>query len=109
MDTEGAGDNNAMLANGPANAMASSRRGRARPSGASGKLEATLSNYQQRWDHYQTALQVFERRFEIDSETFYQRFEAGALGDDTDFFEWAGLYELSQHLLPQIHRLEQAL
>jgi len=26
----------------------------------------------------------------MDSETFYERFEAGSLGDDTDFFEWAG-------------------
>jgi hypothetical protein len=70
-------------------------------------LEATLSDCRQRWDHYQTALQEFEQRFGMDSETFYQRFEAGSLGDDTDFFEWAGLYELSQHLLPQMNRLEQ--
>ena len=72
-------------------------------------LEATLSDYRQRLDHYQTALQGFEQRFGMDSETFYQRFEAGSLGDDMDLFEWAGIYELFQNLLPQIHRLEQAL
>jgi hypothetical protein len=45
----------------------------------------------------------------MDSGTFYQRFEAGELGDAMDFFEWAGLYELGKDLLGKIRRLEQAL
>jgi hypothetical protein len=45
----------------------------------------------------------------MDSATFYQRFEAGELGDAMDFFEWAGLYELRQDLLDKMHRVETAL
>ena len=72
-------------------------------------LEGTLSDYRLRLQHYESALQGFERRYEMDSEVFYRRFEEGDLGDSMDFFEWAGLYELHQGLLGKIRRLEQAL
>ena len=72
-------------------------------------LEAVLSEYRLRQQRYEQALQEFESRYAMDSATFYQRFEAGALGDPMDFFEWAGLYELDQDLLGKIRRLEQAL
>ena len=45
----------------------------------------------------------------MDSNTFYERFEAGEMGDAMDFFEWAGLYQLRQDILEKIHRLESAL
>ena len=72
-------------------------------------LETVLSEYQLRLQRYEQALQEFESRYGMDSQTFYQRFEAGELGDAMDFFEWSGLYELRQDLLRKIRRLEQAL
>ncbi len=48
----------------------------------------------------------FENRYGMSSATFYDRFEAGKLGDAMDFFEWAGLYELRQDILKKIRRLE---
>jgi len=69
-------------------------------------LEGTLSDYRQRRRGYQTALQAFEPRHEMDSAGFYPQFELGSLGDEMDFFEWAGLYELHQNLLSRIYRLE---
>jgi len=72
-------------------------------------LEALLSEYRLRLQRHEQSLHEFESRYEMDSATFYQRFEAGELGDAMDFFEWAGLYELGQDLLAKIRRLEQAL
>ena len=72
-------------------------------------LEGTLSDYRRRLSDYQALLHEFEQRYEMESEVFYRQFEAGSLGDDMDFFEWAGLYELFQDLLSRVHRLEQAL
>ncbi len=57
-----------------------------------------------RLQRYTTELQQFEQRFGMDSATFYQRFQAGKLGDGMDFFEWAGLYELKLDLLAKNHK-----
>ena len=38
-------------------------------------------------------LERFETNYKMSSEQFYQKFEAGELGDDGDFFEWSSLYE----------------
>jgi len=39
-------------------------------------------------------LQGYERQYNLDSEQFYRRFMAGEMGDDLDYVEWAGFYEL---------------
>src|SRR5437764_3084963 len=72
-------------------------------------LDGVLSQYHLRLDRYNRELHEFEKRFEIDSETFYEDFQNGRCGDDMDFFEWAVLYELRQDLLQKIQRLELAL
>jgi hypothetical protein len=30
----------------------------------------------------------FESRYQMDSRSFYQKFQAGTIGDSADFFEW---------------------
>ena len=72
-------------------------------------LETVLSEYRHRLQRYEQALHDFEVRYEMGSAVFYRRFEAGEVGDATDFFEWAGLYELRQDLLAKIDRLETAV
>lgn len=72
-------------------------------------LDATLSQYRLRLKRYDRDLCEFERRYGMESPTFYQRFEAGELNDAMDFFEWAGLYELRQDILEKIRCLELAL
>ena len=54
---------------------------------------------------YARDLQEFELRFDMESPFFYRRFEAGELGDNMDFFEWAGLYELYQEVQSKVERL----
>ena len=72
-------------------------------------LDGALSQHRRRLERYQHELAEFERRYGLDSNTFYRRFQAGELGDATDLFEWAGLYELAQDLCQKIRRLELAL
>jgi hypothetical protein len=72
-------------------------------------LETTLSDYVLRRQKQEQSLAEFEVRYDMRSDIFYRRFEAGELGDEMDFFEWSGLYELYQDLSSKIHRLEQAV
>ncbi|MFB2923122.1 MULTISPECIES: hypothetical protein [Aerosakkonema] len=69
-------------------------------------LEIALSQHRESLQKYEQSLSEFERQYNIKSDVFYQRFEAGELGDDIDFFEWSGLYELRQNILEKIHHLE---
>lgn len=72
-------------------------------------LDVSLSQHRLRLERYERDLREFERRYRMESATFYRRFEAGELGDAMDFFEWAGLYELRQDILEKIRRLEPVL
>jgi hypothetical protein len=69
-------------------------------------LDVALSQHRLRLERYERDLRGFEERYDMDTETFYRRFEAGELGDAMDFFEWAGLHELRQDVLDRIRRLE---
>lgn len=76
----------------------------------SGKLlDITLSQHRRSLERYEHDLGEFENRYNMDTDTFYNRFEAGEVGDAMDFFEWAGLYKLRQDLIDKIRRLESAL
>ena len=72
-------------------------------------LDVTLSQHRLRLERYERDLHEFEERYSMESATFYRRFEAGELGDEMDFFEWAGLYELRRDIVEKIRRLELAL
>lgn len=39
-------------------------------------------------------IQDFEQKYQMQSEYFYQRFQAGELGDSMDFLEWNTYYEM---------------
>ena len=39
-------------------------------------------------------LKRFEEKYHMLSESFYQHFQAGELGDSMDFFEWNTYYEM---------------
>lgn len=38
----------------------------------------------------------FEARYDLDSDTFYERFTSGELGDAIDYFEWAALCDMHE-------------
>jgi hypothetical protein len=39
-------------------------------------------------------LQDFEQKYQMQSEDFYRRFQAGELGDSIEFFEWNTYHEM---------------
>ena len=72
-------------------------------------IAGKLSEQRLLLNRYDRDLVEFEQRHNMDSQDFYARFEAGGLGDDMDFFEWSGLWELRQRLSDQISQIEQSL
>lgn len=42
----------------------------------------------------ESRLKSLEQKYQMSSEQFYQRFQAGELGDSMDFFEWNTYYEM---------------
>lgn len=60
----------------------------------------------QELDYLRSQLIDFEREYQMNSEEFHQRFHAGELGDDTDFFEWSALYNMVETLRERLRRLE---
>ncbi len=72
-------------------------------------LETALSRNRLRLQRYEQDLRGYEKRFGMDSESFYRRFESGELGDAMDFFEWSGVYEMRKDLLQKIRRIEATL
>ncbi len=42
----------------------------------------------------QEKLYEYEKRYGLSSQDFYRQFLTGSLGDDADYMEWAGFYEM---------------
>jgi len=55
---------------------------------------------------YRERLAEFERRYGFDSQTFIKRFEAGELGDESDWFEWQYVWEAFTETQRQIGLLD---
>jgi hypothetical protein len=51
-------------------------------------------------------LRNFETQYQIPSETFYQRFRAGKLGDTADMVEWSVFYEMWQSVQQRLTGLD---
>jgi hypothetical protein len=52
-------------------------------------------------------LLAFETRFGMESEEFYSRFEAGEMGDDADFIEWASFYDMYRNAQSRLAALSE--
>jgi hypothetical protein len=39
-------------------------------------------------------LEMFENQYQMDLRSFYRKFQAGAIGDSADFFEWNAYCEM---------------
>ncbi len=51
-------------------------------------LEREMEQARLRRDHFAEQCQQFEESYEMDSDTFLQKFEQGELGDEADYFDW---------------------
>ncbi|MGB3202046.1 MAG: hypothetical protein WBA99_14175 [Nodosilinea sp.] len=59
-------------------------------------IELERSNALQQASNLQAKLQAYETQYQMPSDTFYQQFTAGELGDSMDFFEWGSFYDMWQ-------------
>jgi hypothetical protein len=46
----------------------------------------------------QADLAELEQRYGLSSEQFYQRYQAGQMGDEMDYVEWASLVQMAHNL-----------
>jgi len=65
-----------------------------------------LKNGKKQLTEYETKLKQFEVQYGMSSTEFYQKFEAGELGDAMDFFDWSGLVEFQKYTQDEIYQLE---
>ncbi|MDZ7264022.1 MAG: hypothetical protein ONB16_05515 [candidate division KSB1 bacterium] len=56
--------------------------------------------------HLSNELLEFEKHYNMKSNTFYQRFQAGELGDAMDFIEWAATLEMLANVDQKLELLE---
>lgn len=52
-------------------------------------------------------LAEFEQTYHLSSTEFYQQFQAGQLGDDLDYVEWASLVQMADNLEKRLHLLSR--
>lgn len=59
-------------------------------------LEQEISKYSLRQEiaKIEQKIQGFEQKYQMQSEDFFRRFQAGELGDSMDFFEWNAYHEM---------------
>ncbi len=51
-------------------------------------LSSAAEQARQRFEYYANQCRVFEQQFGFSSDAFMQKFDAGELGDDQEFFDW---------------------
>ena len=53
-----------------------------------------INNAQKDIESLKKDLNELEKKFDMDSSAFFEKWESGLLGDDADFFEWSALYQM---------------
>lgn len=53
-------------------------------------------------------LQKLEERYKMDSETFYERYSSGEMGDNIEYIRWAGEVETLKRLQRNLKELSEA-
>ncbi|RPH58024.1 MAG: hypothetical protein EHM81_10740 [Chloroflexi bacterium] len=51
-------------------------------------LSSAATQARQRFEHYDVLCRQFEQKYKLNSDEFARQFDAGALGDDVDYFDW---------------------
>jgi hypothetical protein len=51
-------------------------------------LESATAQARQRYEHYSSICKALEKKHKLSSAKFMEKFDAGALGDEQEFFDW---------------------
>jgi hypothetical protein len=57
----------------------------------------------------ETDLAAFEQQYQLSSDEFYRRFQAGQTDDSMDFVEWASLVQMANNLKQRLKLLTEAI
>lgn len=68
-------------------------------------LEMSIQNIKNKISEYEKILKEFENKYNLKSNEFYEKFEAGKLGDSVDYLEWSGIYELHSKAQDKINTI----
>ncbi|CAN5683571.1 hypothetical protein BH10CHL1_BH10CHL1_37450 [soil metagenome] len=69
-------------------------------------LEHQVQKDQTQLTELANQLTVYEQRFGMSSEQFYEKYQAGQQGDDEDSFEWQVLYQMYTRLRHELETLQ---
>ncbi|MBU2483370.1 MAG: hypothetical protein KJ760_19975 [Proteobacteria bacterium] len=53
-----------------------------------------INNTQKDIEVLKKDLTELEKKFDMDSSTFFEKWKSGLMGDDADSFEWSALYQM---------------
>ena len=51
-------------------------------------------------------IELFERKYNMSSVEFFEKFEKGELGDNEDYFEWSALFQMYRRSVDLLGTLE---
>jgi len=71
-------------------------------------LGAVADQYRQKLSGYRNKLQELESHHGMSTDVFLQRFEAGALGDADEWFDWEAIAALKTEAERKLGELERA-
>lgn len=69
-------------------------------------IELEHSQALQQASDLQAKLHAYETHYQMLSDTFYQQFNAGELGDSMDFVEWSAFYDMWQSVQTRLGVLQ---
>ena len=69
-------------------------------------LDYKVNQYEQELKEIEEALRRFEEQYGLSTAAFLERFEAGQMGDEIDFLEWASLHRMKERIQARKYALE---
>jgi hypothetical protein len=69
-------------------------------------IELERNHASQQADELRAKLQTYETQYAMPSDTFYEQFNTGKLGDSIDFFEWSAFYDMWQTVQSRLNVLQ---
>lgn len=69
-------------------------------------MKAKKQELDKRLSNIQLEIRSLEQTYEIKSDEFKDKYEAGLLGDDLDYIKWASLIDMEQRIRKQMRYLE---
>lgn len=68
-------------------------------------FDVEMEDAQKDFDLLSSDLAAFEEKHEMESAEFFAQYEAGELGDDMDYIEWASLYQMCERVRQRLELL----